>query len=300
MEEDKKKKLIEEDVRKEILNRKTVSVDSAAERDAASKATITMTDGVLIPSKKNKHVISSWRITFWGALLILVCLCLFVTRTNSKGVTTHTYWEILKFTIAGAPVTFECTIFAIIGAVIIGTLTGLGSVSKNRIINKICGVYVELIRGIPLLVQLMFLYFALGSLIHLEGIVAAIISLSICFGAYMGEIIRAGIQAIPKGQTEAAKALGLSKSQTFFYVILPQTIKVVLPAIGNEFISMLKDSSLVSVLALSDILKRGREYISRTFLSLQTMLVVALIYLIFTLILSRLVGLMEERLHKNG
>ena len=300
MEEDKKKKLIEEDVRKEILNRKTVSVDSAAERDAASKATITMTDGVLIPSKKNKHVISSWRITFWGALLILVCLCLFVTRTNSKGVTTHTYWEILKFTIAGAPVTFECTIFAIIGAVIIGTLTGLGSVSKNRIINQICGVYVELIRGIPLLVQLMFLYFALGSLIHLEGIVAAIISLSICFGAYMGEIIRAGIQAIPKGQTEAAKALGLSKSQTFFYVILPQTIKVVLPAIGNEFISMLKDSSLVSVLALSDILKRGREYISRTFLSLQTMLVVALIYLIFTLILSRLVGLMEERLHKNG
>ena len=300
MEEDKKKKLIEEDVRKEILNRKTVSVDSAAEKDAASKATITMTDGVLIPSKKNKHVISSWRITFWGALLILVCLCLFVTRTNSKGVTTHTYWEILKFTIAGAPVTFECTIFAIIGAVIIGTLTGLGSVSKNRIINKICGVYVELIRGIPLLVQLMFLYFALGSLIHLEGIVAAIISLSICFGAYMGEIIRAGIQAIPKGQTEAAKALGLSKSQTFFYVILPQTIKVVLPAIGNEFISMLKDSSLVSVLALSDILKRGREYISRTFLSLQTMLVVALIYLIFTLILSRLVGLMEERLHKNG
>ena len=116
----------------------------------------------------------------------------------------------------------------------------------------------------------------------------------------MGEIIRAGIQSIPKGQTEAARAFGLSKSQTFFSVILPQTIKVVLPAIGNEFISMLKDSSLVSILALSDILKRGREYISRTFLSLQTMLVVALIYLILTLVLSRLVGLMEERLHKNG
>ena len=252
---------------------------------------ISMTDGVLIPKKGNKHLVTSWRLTFFGAVTLLVCLCVFEPDT---------YWKIFKYTITGIPTTFECTIFAILGAVLIGTITGVGSSSKNRIINQICGVYVELIRGIPLLVQLMFLYYALGSLIHIEGIVAAIIALSICFGAYMGEIIRAGIQSIPKGQVEAATALGLSKSQAFFTVILPQTIKVVLPAIGNEFISMLKDSSLVSILALSDILKRGREYISRTFLSLQTMLVVALIYLILTLILSRLVGFMEERLHKNG
>ena len=262
--------------------------------------TLSMTDGVLIPSKKNKHILTSWRITFIGAILLLLYLCLFVTKTNSKGVVTHPYWEIFKFAIQGAPTTFQVTIFAIIGAVIIGTATGLGSVSKNKLVNGICGVYVELIRGIPLLVQLMFLYFALGSIIHLEGIVAAIIAFSICFGAYMGEIIRAGIQSVPKGQIEAAKSLGITKSQVFWYVTLPQTIKVVLPAIGNEFISMLKDSSLVSVLALSDILKRGREYISRTFMSLETMLVVALIYLIFTLILSKLVGMMEERLHKNG
>jgi polar amino acid transport system permease protein len=99
---------------------------------------------------------------------------------------------------------------------------------------------------------------------------------------------------------EAAIALGLSRSQAFRYVILPQTVKVILPAIGNEFISMLKDSSLVSTIALSDILRKGREYISRTFLSLETMLVVALIYLIITLLLSRLVGILEERLHQNG
>lgn len=252
---------------------------------------ISMTDGVLIPKKGNKHLVTSWRLTFFGAVVVLVCLCVFDPDT---------YWKIFKYTITGIPTTFECTIFAILGAVLIGTITGVGSSSKNRVVNQICGIYVELIRGIPLLVQLMFLYYALGSLIHIEGIVAAIIALSICFGAYMGEIIRAGIQSIPKGQVEAATALGLSKSQAFFTVILPQTIKVVLPAIGNEFISMLKDSSLVSILALSDILKRGREYISRTFLSLQTMLVVALIYLILTLILSRLVGFMEERLHKNG
>ena len=140
----------------------------------------------------------------------------------------------------------------------------------------------------------------MGKFFHIQGTIAAIIALAICFGAYMGEIVRAGIQAIPKGQMEAAIALGLSRSQAFRYIILPQTVKVILPAIGNEFISMLKDSSLVSAVALSDILRKGREYISRTFLSLETMLVVALIYLIITLILSRLVGLLEERLHKNG
>ncbi len=269
------------------IRRKVVSSTHAKKEPPV----ITMTDGVLIPKKSNKHLVTSWRLTFYGAVALLLCLCIFKPDT---------YWKIFIYVITGIPTTFECTIFAIMGAVVIGTITGVGSSSKNAVVKQICGIYVELIRGIPLLVQLMFLYYALGSLIHIEGIVAAIIALSICFGAYMGEIIRAGIQSIPKGQSEAATALGLSKSQTFFSVILPQTIKVVLPAIGNEFISMLKDSSLVSILALSDILKRGREYISRTFLSLQTMLVVALIYLILTLVLSRLVGIMEERLHKNG
>lgn len=268
---------------------KVISVDNTEAKKAPT--IITMTDGVLIPKKGNKHLFTSWRITFFGSLILLISLCLFKKDT---------YLNIFLYTVKGIPTTFECTIFAIFGAVVIGTITGLGSTSKNRVINQTCGVYVELIRGIPLLVQLMFLYYALGSLIHIEGMVAAIIALSICFGAYMGEIIRAGIQSIAKGQSEAATALGLSKSQTFIYVILPQTFKVVLPAIGNEFISMLKDSSLVSILALSDILKRGREYISRTFLSLETMLVVALIYLLLTLILSRLVGFMEEKLHKNG
>lgn len=283
-------KRIDAEIRAESIKKKVVSVDSAALNDARPK-TITMTDGPLIPKKGEKHVLSAWRVTFIGAILLLAGLVIFKPQP---------YRQIFIVCITGAPVTFRVTIFAIIGAVIIGTFAGLGSVSRLRWVNMISGVYVELIRGIPLLVQLIFIYYALGRFLHLEGIVAAIISLSICFGAYMGEIVRAGIQAIPKGQTEAATALGMSRTQVFIHVILPQTVKVVLPAIGNEFISMLKDSSLVSQLALADILRRGREYISRTFLSLETMLVVALIYLVFTLVLSRLVGLLEERLHKNG
>ena len=283
------KNTIEEKIRKETLVRKAVSVDPNAAK--AGPSTIQMTDGVLIPKKGETHILTSWRLTFFGALVLSAILIVFFPDP---------YRQIFRTCLRGLPVTFEVTIFSIIGAVIIGTFTGLGSVSKRRWINMICGVYVELIRGIPLLVQLIFIYYAVGRFFHVEGLVAAIFSLSVCFGAYMGEIVRAGIQAIPKGQMEAAIALGLSRSQAFRYIILPQTVKVILPAIGNEFISMLKDSSLVSVLSLEDILRCGRMYISRTFLSLETMLVVALIYLIITLVLSRLVGVLEERLHKNG
>mgnify|MGYP000924383330 FL=1 len=110
------------------------------------------------------------------------------------------------------------------------------------------------------------------------------------------EIFRAGIQSIPKGQMEAALALGLSRTQAIYRIILPQTIKVVLPPIGNEFIALLKDSSLVSILAVSDLLRRSREYASTTFNYFETYTVIAIIYLIMTLFFSRLVGYMEERM----
>ena len=249
---------------------------------------ITMTDGVLIPKKGNKHLVTSWRLTFYGAVALLLCLCLFKPDT---------YWKIFVYTITGIPTTFECTIFAIMGAVVIGIITGVGSSSKNTMLKQICGIYVELIRGIPLLVQLMFLYYALGSLIHIEGIVAAIIALSICFGAYMGEIIRAGIQSIPKGQTEAARSLGFNRFQTMFYVILPQAWRTILPPVGNECIAMLKDTSLVSVMAMPDLMQRGRSFASKTYLYFETYTIVALVYLIITLLLSKCVAMMEARLN---
>jgi len=278
-----------DDLQMHTARQKMVSVDPTDHKK--KHPVIQMTDGVLIPRKGDGHVLNSWRITFFSALALLAGLIIFKPQP---------YRDIFMVVIKGAPVTFQVTILAIMGAIVIGTLTGLGSVSKRRWVNMVSGVYVELIRGIPLLVQLIFIYYAMGRFFRVQGMVAAVVALSICFGAYMGEIVRAGIQAIPRGQMEAAIAVGLSRGQAFRYVILPQTVKVILPAVGNEFISMLKDSSLVSAIALSDILRKGREYISRTFLSLETMLVVALVYLIITLILSRLVGMLEERLHKNG
>jgi polar amino acid transport system permease protein len=123
--------------------------------------------------------------------------------------------------------------------------------------------------------------------------------MSICYGAYMGEIFRAGIQAVPRGQMEAALALGMSRSQAIWRIVLPQTVRIILPPIGNEFIALLKDSSLVSVIAISDLLRRGREYASVSFEYFASYTVVALVYLVLTLFFSRMVGLMEARLKKR-
>jgi len=248
---------------------------------------IEMTDGVLLPTKKSRWVLDSWRITIVAAFLAILGL-IFIVKDP--------YEQIFRVIIKGIPLTFGITGGGILGSIALGLFTSLGQISRQRVIKLIAGIYVELIRGIPLLVQLIFIYFALGKFFRLEGVPAAIIALSICYGAYMGEIFRAGIQSIPKGQMEAALALGFSRGQAMRLIILPQTVRVILPAIGNEFIAMLKDSSLVSVIALRDILRRGREYVARTFLSLETYALVALVYLVFTLALSKLVAMMEDRM----
>ena len=252
---------------------------------------IEVTDGALIPAKGNKGLFSSWQITFFGAIAVLILLP--VLKPDP-------YLRILKFLPDGILITFEVTVMAIICATFIGLLTGLGQISRNVVYNRVATVYVELIRGIPLLVQLFYIYFALGKFLKIQGMVAAVIAMAICYGAYMGEIFRAGIQSIPKGQMEAAIALGMSRGQALRLIILPQTMRVILPAIGNEFIALLKDSSLVSVLAISDLLRRGREFASTSFLYFESYTMVALVYLVLTLFLSRMVAIMEERMAYRG
>ncbi|AEJ20717.1 amino acid ABC transporter permease [Gracilinema caldarium] len=252
---------------------------------------INVTDGTLIPQKGEKGALSAWNISFFGALAVLIVLTVAFPDP---------YRKILAFVPDGLMVTFGVTISAIFFALIIGLFAGLGRISQITIVNRIATVYVEIIRGIPLLVQLFYIYYALGNWVKLSGPAAAILAMSICYGAYMAEIFRAGIQSIPKGQMEAALALGLSQGQAMRKVILPQTIKVILPPIGNEFIALLKDSSLVSILAVADLLRRGREYASTSFRYFESYTVIALIYLVMTLFFSRLVAIMEERLRHRG
>ncbi|MCD6570975.1 MAG: amino acid ABC transporter permease [Deltaproteobacteria bacterium] len=254
------------------------------------QTTIDIGDGAAIPTKKDVGLFTAWRIAFFGAIAIIVYLTL--TKPDP-------YREIIAFVPDGILVTFQVTIEAILLALVIGLFTGLGRVSSSRIINGIASLYVEVIRGIPLLVQLFYIYYALGRLVHVPDITSAVIAMSICYGAYMGEIFRAGIQAISKGQMEAARSLGMTSSQTMYHVILPQAVKTILPPIGNEFVALLKDSSLVSILAVSDLLRRGREYAAWTFSYFETYTIIALIYLIITLFFSKLVSIMEERISVN-
>jgi polar amino acid transport system permease protein len=256
----------------------------------AAHLTINVTDGTLIPTGE-KSILSAWNIAFFGAVAILIVLPFLHPQP---------YLDILAFVPDGLFATFGVTLASIFFALILGLLAGLGRIAKTKAVNLVATVYVEVIRGIPLLVQLFYIYYALGPLLHLKGPTSAILAMSICYGAYMGEIFRAGIQSIPKGQMEAALALGMSRTQALWKVILPQTAKVILPPIGNEFIALLKDSSLVSILAVSDLLRRGREYASTTFYYLQAYTIVALIYLIMTLGFSRLVGMMETRFRNHG
>ena len=124
---------------------------------------------------------------------------------------------------------------------------------------------------------------------------AAVAGLTVCYGAYVSEIFRAGIEAIPRGQMEAARSLGMNYFQSMRFVILPQAVRIILPPVGNEFVALLKDSSLVSVVAVADITRRGREFMSKTFMPLETWLMVALLYLVMTLFFSRLVAYIERK-----
>ncbi len=179
---------------------------------------------------------------------------------------------------------------------IIGLVTGLCRVSKNPTLRSLSIFYVELIRGTPLLVQIFIFYFFLGTVLDIGRIVAGISALAIFAGAYVAEIIRAGIQSVPKGQTEAARSLGMSATQNMVHIVLPQALKRVLPPLAGQFISLIKDSSLVSVIAITDLTKSGREVITSTFATFEIWFTVALLYLLLTSVLSQLIAWVERRL----
>ncbi|HVN71284.1 MAG TPA: amino acid ABC transporter permease [Desulfomonilia bacterium] len=255
--------------------------------EESKKLLIDVGDGAAIPSKEDVGLFTAWRVAFFGSIALVLGLVVFKPDP---------YLEIIKFVPDGILVTFEVTVMSIMLALVIGLFTGLGRIAKNPLINGIASLYVEVIRGIPLLAQLFYIYFALGRFIQMPPMPSAVLAMSICYGAYMGEIFRAGIQSIPKGQTEAARSLGMSTTQSMFHVILPQAIKTILPPVGTEFVALLKDSSLVSILAVADLLRRGREYASQSFAYFETYTMVALVYLMITLFFSKLISIMEEKI----
>jgi polar amino acid transport system permease protein len=242
---------------------------------------------------------------WWGLVVLVIALTVILVTVKADP-----FRNILLFVRDGIVITASITTMAFVLILVVGLIGGLGRLSRNPFIHGLATIYVEIVRGIPLLVQLIWWYFAFPVMVQQLGewlnlsvlanyqanpIFTAIAGLAVCYGAYMSEIYRAGIQSIPKGQMEAARSLGMTHFQAMRHVILPQAVRVILPPVGNEFIALLKDSSLVSVVAVADLTRRGREFMAVHFNPIEVWTMVALLYLVMTLLSARGVAWIEKK-----
>lgn len=254
------------------------------------------------------------RLPYWLLAAILLGL-IFLWRVFSDA----TYTTIFTAVLTGVGNTLWVTLVAFSGAILVGLIIGLLRITHNRAINEITAFYVEIVRGVPILVLLYYIAFVgapwlinginwLGQQLgpvgagltavkvrDLDFAWRAVLALVIGYSAFVSEIFRAGIESIERGQSEAALSLGMTRWQTLRHVILPQAIRRVLPPLGNDFIAMLKDSSLVSVLGVQDITRLGNTYAQSTFRFFETYNVIAFLYLVMTVALALLVRWLERR-----
>jgi len=260
---------------------------------------------------------------WWFLAIIFIAIgAIYVISSNEN------YNAAFNFIKIGLLITVKTTLTAYAIALGFGLLAGLGRISKNIFFNNLARLYVELIRGIPILVLIFFIALvgvpslvnglnSIGDWLSNTGAAflsapflaitnqdismssRAIIALAVTYGAYLAEIFRAGIQSIGRGQMEAARSLGMGYGQSMRYIILPQAIRNVLPALGNDFVAMVKDSSLVSVLAVRDITQVARLYAGSTFRFREAYVTLAVMYLTITVLLSLMVQTIERRLRSN-
>lgn len=210
-------------------------------------------------------------------------------------------WE---YILDGLTVTLQVTFFAVLVGIIIGFLIAIirstyDKTGKMKILNFFCNVYLTVIRGTPVVVQLLIIYFVIFGSVDISKVFVAIMAFGINSGAYVAEIFRSGIMSIDNGQFEAGRSLGFNYTQTMRYIIMPQAFKNVLPALGNEFIVLLKETSVSGYIALQDLTKGGDIIRSRTYDAFMPLLAVALIYLVMVMIFTKLVNILERRLRNS-
>mgnify|MGYP001853031550 FL=1 len=209
-----------------------------------------------------------------------------------------------KYLTDGLIVTLQITLCAAILGIVLGFLVAIvrsthDRTGKLKILNALCNLYLTVIRGTPVVVQLLIIYFVIFGSTDISKVMVAVMAFGINSGAYVAEIFRSGIMSIDNGQFEAGRSLGFNYRQTMFYIVMPQAFKNVLPALGNEFISLLKETSVSGYIALQDLTKGGDIIRSRTYDAFMPLIAVALIYLVMVLIFSRLVSLLERRLRNS-
>jgi polar amino acid transport system permease protein len=200
----------------------------------------------------------------------------------------------------GLIVTLQISGLSAILAFSIGFLLAMMRISSYQFLKDIATVYIAIIRGTPLLVQIFIFYFIIATIFELERFLAGAISLGLFFGAYIAEVLRGAIQSIDKGQYEAAKSLGMNYIQTMVYIVMPQALKRALPTLVGEMIALVKDSSLVSVISITDLTKVGREIVANTFSPFETWLIIAAMYFAITFLLSALGHNIETKMKKQG
>ena len=196
----------------------------------------------------------------------------------------------------GFVLTLKISFASIFFGVIIGTIFGIARLSSEPVTRWVSLSYVELIRNTPLLVQIYIIYFFVGAMLNLSAFAAGTAALSMFAGAYVAEIVRAGIQSIHKGQMEASRSLGMSYTQAMRHIILPQAFKHIIPPLAGQFISLIKDSSLVSVIALADLMFQGQQAVARTYCAFEIYFTVAFLYLVMTFTFSMATQYVERRL----
>ena len=212
--------------------------------------------------------------------------------------------------IEGAFTTVLVSLFTVFIGTFIGIMFALMKLSKFKVVRAISSTYIEIVRGTPILVQVFIWYFGITSVINIPDIylgnlelsrlIPGALALALNSGAYVAEIIRAGILAVDKGQTEAAESLGMKKAMIMRFIIMPQAIKNILPAIGNEFVVLIKESSILYAIGIQELMAKTTTIQSSTFQPVAPLIVVSVIYFILTFSLSRLIGLFERRLNKDA
>ncbi|MBX7247145.1 MAG: amino acid ABC transporter permease [Candidatus Sumerlaeaceae bacterium] len=250
-------------------------------------------------SRRNGSAEIAWYAVTAATLLLIGGLIRFgpASALDAQGKPYNPFPPMTFVLLRGLALTGQIVGLSLLCSLLGGILVGIGRVSRYRVANFAASVYVETIRGVPLLVLLFMIYFGLNQFLppgqKLSAFASAVLGLSICYSAFMGEAVRAGIEAIPPEEIEAGVLEGTT-AQVFWHVILPRALRTVLPAVANEFIALLKDSSLVSILAITELTRAGQEFASSKFLYFETYTMVALIYLALTLALSRVVRQLEK------
>jgi len=306
-----------------VLGLKTHKVDAVSVDKATAEAFAQNTDGIMVIPAGLKTESSATSVAFHKGANSLVKAAnksiaeikqkdlidkvylpkagkyLTAGKTKKEVKASNSMWAYKDFFIAGVGYTLLISAISVFFGFLLGAILAFMRLGHNQIARSVATAYVEFIRGTPLMVQLLFIYFGLGVVVNIPALLSGIIAVSLNSAAYVAEVIRSGINSIAVGQTEASRSLGLSRTATMRYVIMPQAMKNIWPALGNEFVSLIKESSIVSVIGVKDLIYQSRVVQADTYRGVMPLVITMILYFIITFGLSSLMKVFERKMNHD-